>query len=270
MYQLSRYYEDFYDFQIQLLTEFPDEAGNTGKQKRTLPYMPGPVNYVTDSITEGRRDNLDGYVKSLLSMPEMISRGNLVKGFFAPREGDLEVDPNDPENQDPELGGDGRYSGSQQSEDMDGGNRISDNNQYGGLSAAPPRQQQSRQGYPEQMAGARQPSSGDPPPLQSQASCVSTATQSTVSGANTTLKVKISFGDDLFAIRVPREITFQQLYDKIRERLKIPPGEDIVMAWKDDSRCGEKVALAGDQDLDDALAQSEKMMVFVEYGDYTP
>ena len=53
-WELSRYYEDFYDFQISLLREFPAEAGNTGTQKRTLPYMPGPVNYVTDAITEGR------------------------------------------------------------------------------------------------------------------------------------------------------------------------------------------------------------------------
>lgn len=92
-WELSRYYEDFYDFQIALLTEFPAEAGNTGTQKRTLPYMPGPVSYVTDAITEGRLHNLDAYVKNLLNQPPYISRCTLVKQFFAPREGDYEIDP---------------------------------------------------------------------------------------------------------------------------------------------------------------------------------
>ncbi|KFX95572.1 hypothetical protein V490_03777, partial [Pseudogymnoascus sp. VKM F-3557] len=96
-WELQRYYEDFYDFQIALLTEFPAEAGNTGTQKRSLPYMPGPVNYVTDQITDGRRHNLDAYVKNLLTQPPYISRCTLVKQFFAPREGDFEIDPEAPD-----------------------------------------------------------------------------------------------------------------------------------------------------------------------------
>lgn len=109
-WELSRYYEDFYDFQIALLTEFPAEAGNTGTQKRTLPYMPGPVNYVTDAITEGRLHNLDAYVKNLLQQPPYISRCNLVRQFFAPREGDYEIDLNTAEGDEYRLS-----AGSQQS-----------------------------------------------------------------------------------------------------------------------------------------------------------
>jgi hypothetical protein len=89
---LSRYYEDFYDFQIALLTKFPAEAGTTGTQKRTLPYMPGPVTNVTDEIIETRRRNLNAYLKNLLlEQPEHISRCSLVKQFFTPREGDYEI-----------------------------------------------------------------------------------------------------------------------------------------------------------------------------------
>ncbi|KAJ0120191.1 ankyrin repeat protein [Diaporthe amygdali] len=91
-WELARYYEDFYDLQIALLTEFPAEAGNTGTQKRTLPYLPGPVNYVNDYITEGRVHNLDAYIKNLLAQPTYISECNLVKRFFRPREGDSETD----------------------------------------------------------------------------------------------------------------------------------------------------------------------------------
>jgi bud emergence protein 1 len=90
-WELSRYYEDFYDFQMELLTRFPAEAGSTGTQKRTLPYMPGPVNYVTDAITEGRLHNLNAYIQDLLKQPDYISRCNFVKQFFAPREGDYEL-----------------------------------------------------------------------------------------------------------------------------------------------------------------------------------
>lgn len=53
-WELSRYYHDFYDFQIALLTQFEEEAGNRGKP-RTLPFMPGPVTHVTDAISNGRR-----------------------------------------------------------------------------------------------------------------------------------------------------------------------------------------------------------------------
>jgi PX domain/SH3 domain len=92
-YSLSRYYEDFYDFQIALLAEFPAEAGNTGTMKRILPYMPEPVNYVTDAITQGRQHNLNAYIKNLLTQPRYISRCPLVKQFFAPQEGDFPIRP---------------------------------------------------------------------------------------------------------------------------------------------------------------------------------
>lgn len=136
-WELSRYYEDFYDFQIALLTEFPAEAGNTGTQKRTLPYMPGPVNYVTDAITEGRLHNLDAYVKNLLNQPAYISRCNLVKQFFTPREGDYEIDPNAPGDeyrlsQGSQLSSTGSPEASRQSSR----NNLNGNG-YSGLSATP-------------------------------------------------------------------------------------------------------------------------------------
>ncbi|KUI58556.1 Protein scd2/ral3 [Cytospora mali] len=98
-WELSRYYEDFYSFHVALLAKFPAEAGNTGTQKRSLPYLPGPVRYVTDTITEDRLYHLDYYVKKLLDQPQHISRCNLVKQFFAPMEGDYEIDQNDADDE---------------------------------------------------------------------------------------------------------------------------------------------------------------------------
>lgn len=92
-WDLSRIYEDFYELQINLINAFPDEAGQVFGKQRTLPYMPGPVKFVTDNISEGRRANLDEYLRDLLRMPIHITSSSLVRNFFHPRDGDYEVDP---------------------------------------------------------------------------------------------------------------------------------------------------------------------------------
>jgi len=92
-WDLSRIYEDFYELQINLIRAFPDEAGSTGQQ-RILPYMPGPVQFINDGITEGRRQNLNEYLQHLLRLGDNIKKSSLVLKFFNPRQGDYEIDPN--------------------------------------------------------------------------------------------------------------------------------------------------------------------------------
>lgn len=77
------------------------------------------------------------------------------------------------------------------------------------------------------------------------------------------MKVKINFGDDVIAIRVPTDVQYPQLYDKIRERLKIPAGDDIALFYKDEPS-GEKPALMNDEDLDTALSRNDKFNVYAE------
>jgi bud emergence protein 1 len=250
-WELSRYYEDFYDFQIALLTEFPNEAGNTGKQKRTLPYMPGPVNYVTDAITEGRLHNLDAYVKNLLGQPEYIARCNLVKQFFTPREGDYEIDPN-ANNDDYRLSG-----GSRSSTDShrDEASRQSSRNNlngggYGGLSAAPKQMQQN----------GTSPMSRQPSTAMSQPSHGSLQQQQS---AASNLKVKIYFNEDTFLIRVPADTNFQHLYERIRERTR-PSGGDQIQLFYRDERSGDKLSLMSNNDLNYALDHNDKLVIFVE------
>lgn len=244
---MSRYYEDFYDFQIALLTEFPAEAGNTGTQKRTLPYMPGPVNYVTDAITEGRLHNLDAYVKNLLNQPPYISRCNLVKQFFAPREGDFEIGP---------TGGEEEYrlsTGSQQSSQETPPDPMSqqssknnlNGNGYGALSAASA--QRGPNGMARQTSSLSQPSQNSPGLGQQTAA----------------LKIKLSFNGDLIAIRAPQDIQFPELYEKIRDRLKISAGDDIAISYKDEMT-GDKLPMQTDGDLDAALGRNEKLLLYVE------
>jgi bud emergence protein 1 len=247
-WELSRYYEDFYDFQIALLTEFPAEAGNTNTQKRTLPYMPGPVNYVTDAITEGRLHNLDAYVKNLLGQPEYISRCNLVKQFFAPREGDYEIEPTNGEEYRL-SGGSGQSSADSP---RDGASRQSSRNNlngngYGGLSAAPRQMQNGQQEVTRQASSLSQPSQSSLSPALNQ--------------AVTAFKVKLFFNGDTFLIRVPSDTNFQQLYDKIRERVKVM-GE-LQLFYRDEGS-GDKASLMNDNDLNYALDHNEKLVVFVE------
>lgn len=240
-WELSRYYEDFYDFQIALLTEFPAEAGNTGQQKRTLPYMPGPVGLVTDAITEGRLHNLDAYVKNLLNQPPYISRCLLVKQFFAPREGDYEIDLH-------EAGGEYRLSqGSQMS---------SNESPAGGVSA-----QSSRNNLNYNGGGSYSGLSATPRQLGSQQSLPPSKQSSQT--AVSAMKVKIYYNGDLIAIRVPTDVQYGQLFDKIRERLKVPAGEQMQLFYKDEAS-GDKPTLMSDNDLYYALQRNEKLLLFAE------
>ncbi|KAI0460105.1 hypothetical protein F5B21DRAFT_510898 [Xylaria acuta] len=249
-WELSRYYEDFYDFQIALLTEFPAEAGNTGTQKRTLPYMPGPVNYVTDAITEGRLHNLDQYVKNLLGQPAYISKCNLVKQFFAPREGDYEVDANS-------MGDDYRLSAGSRSSagspEGEGSQQSSRNNLngpgYSGLSAAPRQMQNGQPQVTRQASSLSQPSQSSLSPGVGQSPAA--------------FKVKIHFNNDTFLIRVPGDTNFQQLYEKIRERTKLASGEQIQLFYRDEAS-GDKLNLMSNNDLNYAIDHNDKLVIFVE------
>jgi bud emergence protein 1 len=104
---LFRVYDDFYVFQIHLLRAFPVEAGRDpdrpdevleddedGSSTRILPFMPGPLYDVDETVTESRRHDLDVYLKELVALREVgaenILRCELVRKFFAAREGDIE------------------------------------------------------------------------------------------------------------------------------------------------------------------------------------
>jgi len=287
-WELSRYYQNFYDFQIALLQEFPKEAATDGGGTRILPFMPGPVTYVTDAISNGRRESLNEYVKKLLALPPYISKCHLVRQLFAPRDGDFELDPR-------AMGEDYRLSGtSQQSSSNNPISRTASrqssqgqinggNNSYGGM--PPPQQRNNHQRNQPSTAGANSSGSNgagqpafrsDPqqqmhrqPSSLTQASANSNPTSGAPANACTTnvsasgaLKIKVFFEDDLIAIRVPADIAFEQLKDKLRERLKVR--DEIVIQYKDEPTNGY-VELLSDRDLDVALQRNAKLTLYVGY-----
>lgn len=261
-FELSRYYADFYDLQIALIEAFPVEAGNRNKP-RSLPFMPGPVAHVTDAISNGRRQNLDEYIKQIIAMPPHISKSPLVRNLFRPKPGqDFEIDPN-------ALNDDYRLSeGSQQSLQRTQSNqpgqpaRQPSNPQMGGgyggmgppagpVGARGPHQRQQPSmggGY----GGMMSPNGGpgpDRPYLQSQPSNLTQGSQT--SGQQQPLRVKIHWQEDTHVMRFAPDVGFQELLDKTKTRLKVGKAP-IELRWED--RPAEQWRLIrNDQDLDEAI-----------------
>ena len=91
---LFRSYNDFYDFQVQLLETFPHEAGRDGSE-RILPYMPGPVPQVDHEITNTRRSELGEYLHQLCALrfsARQLVEHRLIREFLALKPGDAGQD----------------------------------------------------------------------------------------------------------------------------------------------------------------------------------
>lgn len=294
LWELCRFYQNFYDFQIALLREFPKEADSNGGT-RILPYMPGPVTYVTDAISNGRRESLNDYVKKLLALPSYISKCHLVRELFAPREGDFELDPR-------AIGEDYRLSnGSQQSSIIDNLSRtasrqssqsqMNGTNGYPAGSMGPPSHRishqrsinsvpgpngsspgysnyRNQQEYQSQAAINRQPSSLTQASETSSGTHQSTPatsapnTSSTNVASSGALKIKVFFEEDLIAIRVPSNIRFQDLKKKLQDRLKLQ--DDIMVQYRDEPS-NTYAELLSDRDLDVALGRNPKLTLYVSY-----
>ncbi|MCJ1479352.1 bud emergence protein 1 [Lambiella insularis] len=282
-WELSRYYQNFYDFQIALLQEFPKEAAPDGGT-RILPFMPGPVTYVTDAISNGRRESLNEYVKKLLALPPYISKCHLVRQLFAPREGDFELDPR-AIAEDYDLSGLSQRSSLANSIIRTASRQSSSGQMNGGsngFGSQPPQQRSNQQrnqpsntvpngstqliyrNDPQQgvqreassltqASGTSNPSSGAPGN--------SSTTNVAASGA---LKIKVCFEDDLIAIRVPVDITYDQLKDKLSERFNVR--DEIMVQYKDELR-NDLAPLRTDHDLDVALQRNPKLMLYVGYAE---
>ncbi|TFK56167.1 hypothetical protein OE88DRAFT_1723061 [Heliocybe sulcata] len=93
---LFRSYNDFFDFQVQLLEMFPREAGREPPHTRILPYMPGPVDQVDAVVTAQRRAELDAYLRNLCDLvqtsAQYILKHRVLREFLSVKPGDVETD----------------------------------------------------------------------------------------------------------------------------------------------------------------------------------
>lgn len=247
-WDLSRIYEDFYELQINLINAFPEEAGQVSGKARILPYMPGPVKFVTDNISEGRRASLNEYLRDLLQLNQQITCSSLVRNFFSPRQGDYEVDPaavdlEEHARTDPSPN---RYSSASQTGLQNGAYQQPQqarqppaDSAYQNYQSQPQngfaqqRSQQSLQSNPQEQRGhSRSPSSSiqqPPPPSHTPQQSIN-ASGTSVASSGAPVKVKAWFDrDTCVVLRMPPRGQFNhsQLLQKIRERRRLEyKGED--------------------------------------------
>jgi len=243
--------------------------------------MPGPVTYVTDAISHGRRQSLDEYVKKLVAMPPHISRSLLVRKLFAPRDGDYEKAESNGAGEDYRLSGASHHSSPSQfsrtasRQSSRGNNESSNGYSQQGMSTQQTRSnhQRNQSSVPTITNGTNQPghyrgpSDMRPGGIDRQPSSLTQASQSTTGAAPTAspagaLKIKVYYQDDLIAIRVPNDISFQQLKEKLRDRLKVE--EEIILSYNDEPSNG-RAELLSDYDLDVAIQRNPKLQLIVGY-----
>ncbi|KAF9898711.1 bud emergence protein 1 [Lobosporangium transversale] len=253
---LYRLYEDFYEFHIALLEEFPVESGKVGDQPRILPFMPVPLQVVTDTITATRRADLDEYVKDLCDLPLRITQHPLVERLFALKEGDIEIPTNG-------TAGNGRTSPSI-------GRSTPSSNMF--HSANPADRRLSPSAGPRAVfASKSQQGSGSyrgyPDDSVSTSTSPSLRSQSSFAGApplngssEEMIKLKISFQEDIMAMRIPVSITFRALQQKVFERIDTDNRE---LSYRDER--GDFARLQNDSDVRDAIDRSGgKLMIYVD------
>ncbi|KAI4623192.1 hypothetical protein J4E83_004584 [Alternaria metachromatica] len=266
-WELQRLYQDFYDLQIQLIATYPVEAGTSGSGERTLPFMPGPVTYVTDNISNGRRANLDEYIKNLLKLGPHITQGHLVKGFFAPRQGDYEIDPDIVDAEEYRLS----QQSHQSSNPSHGTSRQSSADQLQATTPVTPYSTGSN--YPSHQRGQSTASQAyssnlNPPPMNHTHSSSSTATST---GTSSGLKIKAWIGEnDCVVIRINSH-KFADLYSKLVQRTVMDrPGEPHNKLWvqwiqytydEDDEDDGDNIRetphpIRDDKELQDAIQKN--------------
>lgn len=269
-WELQRLYQDFYDLQIQLIATYPVEAGTSGSGERTLPFMPGPVTYVTDNISNGRRANLDDYIKNLLQLGPHITNGNLVKSFFAPRQGDYEIDPDVVAAEEYRMSQASRHS----SNPSQGASRQSSADQLQ-QSGTPQTPYSNFQGHQRGQSSASQAGYGlsVPPPMVHSHSGLSNTTATstntnTGTGLGAALKIKVWFEEDnCVVIRMPSSLKWADLYTKLKERraLEKPEGdenEELVVEYRDEIE-GRFYPIENDEDLQIAVERNPKLTLSV-------
>jgi bud emergence protein 1 len=77
------------------------------------------------------------------------------------------------------------------------------------------------------------------------------------------MKIKLWFSGEFIAIRVSSHIEFSALWDKICERLRLQPNDNVSITYKDEAS-GQKLMLMDDAQLHEAVTRNEKLVLYVE------
>ncbi|KAI9309455.1 hypothetical protein BJ944DRAFT_236096 [Cunninghamella echinulata] len=227
---LYRLYEDFYDFQINLLHEFPVEAGKEDRE-RILPYMPGPLTQVDEEVTAERQADLDKYCHELLALPPYLSQCSLVQNqLFGIHEGDVETE------KDPRVNSNNNSHHN---------NIIQNNNNM----------HHHQQHVPISNTTLTHLINEESQTMTAQNTQNSTLTPGTI-------KVKIIHKDDIIAIKVPLNSTLTTLQSKINDRL----GHDVSLQYKAEAS-KDRLPLETELDMEEAFAMAIKLGKLTVYAE---
>ncbi|KAF9362360.1 bud emergence protein 1 [Mortierella sp. NVP85] len=259
---LFRLYEDFYNFHIALLEEFPVESGRVGDQPRILPFMPIPLQVVTDAVSASRRTDLDAYVADLFRLPSRITQHPLVTDLFALREGDSETQPGGATSSLSPTAIAAAAAAAAAPRPISPGlsrtnpHRESDRRQSPATGS--PRTVYTPRSQGSRTYGDESPSGGTSPGTRSQAQFATPLGQT--QSSEEMIKVKISFMDDIMAMRIPVSISFKALQQKIFDRLQT---DQKGLSYRDDR--GDFAIIQNDSDVREAMDRSGgKLMIYVD------
>ncbi|XP_072177487.1 SH3 and PX domain-containing protein 2A-like [Diadema setosum] len=89
---IYRRYSTFFDLQVKILGQFPDEAGTNNPSARCIPFLPGKILFGRSHVREvalKRLKPLDEYCQALVKLPSKISDCSTVIQFFTPSPEDV-------------------------------------------------------------------------------------------------------------------------------------------------------------------------------------
>ncbi|GAA5863214.1 hypothetical protein JCM3774_000814 [Rhodotorula dairenensis] len=277
---LYRLYQDFYDFQIALMDDFPVEAGRVpgddGHTERILPMMPGPTEYEDEVVCAQRVHDLSIYLADLCTLPERIRGCGLMYEFLVPRAGDVVIADGDSRSYE---------EGSARGAGAGGGGGGQVENQYGELVQYLDQMEPASggdavaaqlgrmslnsagrtQGYDSSSQQPPQQHYYDTPPQT--ASSAASSYRLPMGNANMDapfIKIKIFHRntDDLIAIRVPPAVRHAALLDKVRERL----GREVNhLQYREEGVGGARlVGLEDDEELERWVRSGAKLVLYAE------
>lgn len=276
-----------------------DTLPNGQQSERILPLMPGPLEHVDDYVTSGRKQELDTYINELCALPEYITRSELVRLFFEPRPGDhctVQPLPNGSDAGGAHSGAESRSSMPMGATHLasygesNGTAKYAEDAPVGANAASRSVEElgsklgtlgvsgKDTAGGSQNFAGTEDRSSGPAnvaatrKPTTDSFDSRGSSMHAGVSGGTTTpatpspafMKIKIfnKATDDLVAIRVPPNVTYVSLMEKVRERL----GAEVAVLRYREPEAGPNVMmrLSDDDDLQDFLATGDKLQLFAD------
>lgn len=235
-----------------MLQAYPTEAGKE-ERERILPYMPGPLTYVDETVTSERQADLNEYCKDLLNLPKYLSNCDLVqKQLFGIHEGDIELD------YDPRVSNQSNINNTRSNVNSAHSNTNSNRSNVNSIHSNANSNHNNYDHSVNSNYMNRTSSTLSTSPLPNMVAAVPLLSPCSLSRppsqpqqSQQQIKIKIIHKEDMFAMKVPVNCSLDYLRAKIHERI----GQDIKMEYKSEAS-GQNEPLEEELDMEEAFVQA--------------